>query len=144
MCIIIAVCESVRCQYMVYFNPIMHHSAGYDRFAFNISAFTRGLAHLNFDRTFCKQIVGILIRRCALWSDLDLQCLHVSHKKDVDVASDVGVNLCNVKSCLNTSNNEIFTDKRGDLPCVNSSKLTCPVVKWSDEKFVLVYIYLSF
>ena len=36
-----------------------------------------------------------------------------------DVASDVGVNLCNVKSCLNTSNNEIFTDKRGDLPCVN-------------------------
>ena len=31
-----------------------------------------------------------------------------------DVASDVGVNLCNVKSCLNTSNNEIFTDKRGE------------------------------
>ena len=28
-----------------------------------------------------------------------------------DVALDVGVNLCNVKSCLNTSNNEIFTDK---------------------------------
>ena len=49
--------------------------------------------------------------------------------KDNDVASDVGVNLCNVKSCLNTSNNEIFTDKRGDLPCVNISKHTCPVVK---------------
>ena len=46
-----------------------------------------------------------------------------------DVASDVSVNLCNVKSCLNTSNNEIFTDKRGDLPCVNISKHTCPVVK---------------
>ena len=46
-----------------------------------------------------------------------------------DVASDVGVNLCNVKSCLNTSNNEIFTDKRGDLPCDNISKDTCPVVK---------------
>ena len=46
-----------------------------------------------------------------------------------DVASDVGVNLCNVKSCLHTSNNEIFTDKRGDLPCVNISKHTCPVVK---------------
>ena len=46
-----------------------------------------------------------------------------------DVASDVGVNLCNVKSCLNTSNNEIFTDKRGDLPCVNISKHTCPFVK---------------
>ena len=43
--------------------------------------------------------------------------------------SDVGVNLCNVKSCLNTSNNEIFTDKRGDLHCVNISKHTCPVVK---------------
>ena len=47
----------------------------------------------------------------------------------LDVASDVGVNLCNVKSCLNTSNNEIFTDKRGDFPCVNISKHTCPVVK---------------
>ena len=47
----------------------------------------------------------------------------------LDVASDVGVNLCNVKSCLNTSKNEIFTDKRGDLPCVNISKHTCPVVK---------------
>ena len=46
-----------------------------------------------------------------------------------DVASDVGVNLCNVKSCLNTSNNEILTDKRGDLPCVNISKHSCPVVK---------------
>ena len=46
-----------------------------------------------------------------------------------DVASDVGVNLCNVNSCLNTSSNEIFTDKRGDLPCVNISKHTCPVVK---------------
>ena len=45
------------------------------------------------------------------------------------VASDVGVNLCNVKSYLNTSNNEIFTDERGDLPCVNISKHTCPVVK---------------
>ena len=28
----------------------------------------------------------------------------------VDVASNVGVNLCNVKSCLNTSNKEIFID----------------------------------
>ena len=46
-----------------------------------------------------------------------------------DVASDVSVNFCNVKSCLNTSNNEIFTDKRGDLPCVNISKHTCPVVR---------------
>ena len=45
------------------------------------------------------------------------------------LTSDVGVNLCNVKSCLNTSNNEIFTDKRGDLPCVNISNHTCPVVK---------------
>ena len=34
----------------------------------------------------------------------------------IDVASDVGVNLCNVKSCLNTSKNAVFTDKRGDLP----------------------------
>ena len=49
--------------------------------------------------------------------------------KCIDVASDVGVNLCNVKSCLNTSKNEIFTDKRGNLPCVNISKHTCPVVK---------------
>ena len=47
----------------------------------------------------------------------------------LDVAKDVGVNLCNVKSCLNTSKNEIFTDKRGDLPCVNISKHTCPFVK---------------
>ena len=53
----------------------------------------------------------------------------VTSHKHLDVASDVGVNLCNVKSCLNTSNNEIFTDKRGDLPCVNISKHTCPVVK---------------
>ena len=52
-----------------------------------------------------------------------------SKKSYCDVASDVGVNLCNVKSCLNTSNNEIFTDKRGDLPCVNIYKHTCPVVK---------------
>ena len=79
------VIESVRCQYMVNFNPVMHHSAGYDRFAFNISTFTRGLAHFNFNRTFCTQTVGILIRRCVLWSDLDLQCSHVSHKKDVTV-----------------------------------------------------------
>ena len=43
--------------------------------------------------------------------------------------SDVGVTLCNVKNGLNTSINEIFTDKRGDLPCVNISKHTCPVVK---------------
>ena len=61
-----------------------------------------------------------------------------------DVASDVGVNLCNVKSCLNTSNNEMFTVKRGDLPCVNIFMHTFPVIKCSDEKFVLVYIYLSF
>ena len=47
----------------------------------------------------------------------------------IDVASDVGVNLCNVKSCLNSSNSEIFTDKRGDLPCVNISKHTCLVQK---------------
>ena len=53
----------------------------------------------------------------------------VSDKNSFDVASDVGVNLCNVKSCLNTSNNEIFTDKRGDFHCVNISKHTCPVVK---------------
>ena len=46
-----------------------------------------------------------------------------------DVASDIGVYLCNVKNGLNTSNNEIFTDERGDLPCVNISKHTCPVVK---------------
>ena len=56
-------------------------------------------------------------------------CDPVWAKKCIDVASDVGVNLCNVKSCLNTSNNEIFTDKRGDLPCVNISKHTCTVVK---------------
>ena len=35
----------------------------------------------------------------------------ISNGNNRDVASDVGVNLCNVKSCLNTSNNEIFTDK---------------------------------
>ena len=59
-----------------------------------------------------------------------LQCPHtVVYGGSIDVASDVGVNLCNVKSCLNTSKNEIFTDKRGDLPCVNISKHTCPVVK---------------
>ena len=60
-----------------------------------------------------------------------MQYLMISFIGDVyfDVASDVGVNLCYVKSCLNTSNNEIFTDKRGDLPCVNISKHTCPVVK---------------
>ena len=68
----------------------------------------------------------------------------MSRSDDIDVASDVGVNLCNGKSCLNTSNNEIFTDKRGDLPCVNISKHTCPVVKRSAEKFILVYIYLGF
>ena len=55
--------------------------------------------------------------------------LYVHCKIRVDVASDVGVNLRNVKSCLNTSKNEIFTDKRGDLPCVNISRHTCPVVK---------------
>ena len=44
------------------------------------------------------------------------------HHEYTDVASDVGVNLCNVKSCLKTSNNEIFIDKRGDLPCVNILK----------------------
>ena len=61
------------------------------------------------------------------------QCVHIASNrisnKCVDVASDVSVNFCNVKSCLNTSNNEIFTDKRGDLPCVNISKHTCPVVR---------------
>ena len=68
--------------------------------------------------------------------DSCFQCYHqvksytrTTYWKRSDVASDVGVNLCNVKSCLNTSNNEIFTDKRGDLPCVNISKHTCPVVK---------------
>ena len=30
----------------------------------------------------------------------------VAYALFIDVASDVGVNLCNVKSCLNTSNNE--------------------------------------
>ena len=60
-----------------------------------------------------------------------------------DFASDVGVNLCKVKSCLNTSNNGIFTDKRGDLHCFNISKCTCSVVKSSDEKFVLFYFMLK-
>ena len=55
--------------------------------------------------------------------------LSVHVVRDKDVASEVGVYLCNVKSCLNTSNNEIFTDKRGDPPCVNISKHTCPFVK---------------
>ena len=59
----------------------------------------------------------------AIWCNLGVS------KYAIDVASDVGVNLCNVKSSLNTLNNEIFTDKRGDLPCVNISKRTCPVVK---------------
>ena len=54
-----------------------------------------------------------------------------------DVASDVGVNLCNVKSCLNTSNNEIFTDKRGDLPCLNISKLLNDQMK---SLFRIIYI----
>ena len=67
----------------------------------------------------------------------------MSHKKDSDVASDVGVNLCNVKSCLNTSNNGFFTDKGGDLSCFNISKHTCPVVKSSDEKFALFYNYVQ-
>ena len=66
---------------------------------------------------------------------------YFTHVKCIDVASDVGVNLCNVKNGLNKSNNEIFTDKRGDLPCGHISKHTCPVVKRSDEKFVLVYTY---
>ena len=60
-----------------------------------------------------------------------------------DVASDVGVNLCNVKTSLNTSNKGVFTDKGGDLHCFNISKDTCPVVKSSDEKFVLLYIYVK-
>ena len=60
--------------------------------------------------------------------------------KTDDVASDVGVNLCNVKSSLNTSNNGGFTEKGGDPPCFNISKHPCPVVKSSDENFVLFYI----
>ena len=59
-----------------------------------------------------------------------------------DVASDVGVNLCNVKSFLDTSKNEIFTDKRGDLPCVNFSKHTCPVVKNDQMKSLFWFIYI--
>ena len=62
----------------------------------------------------------------------------------IDLASDtVGENLCNVKSSLNTSNNGVFTDKGCDLPCFNISKHTYPVVKSSDEKFVLFYIYVK-
>ena len=57
------------------------------------------------------------------------------------VASDVGVNLCNVKICLNTSNNGVFTDKRGDPHCFNISKCTCSVVKSSDEMFVCFILY---
>ena len=60
-----------------------------------------------------------------------------------DVASDVEANLCNVKSSLNTSNIGVFTDKGGDFPCFNISKHPCPVVKSSDEKFVLFYIYVK-
>ena len=60
-----------------------------------------------------------------------------------DVASDVGVNLCNVKSCLKASNNEVFTDDRGDLPCVDISQSTSPVVKSFDEKFALFYFYVK-
>ena len=48
------------------------------------------------------------------------------------------------KVVLTRQKNEIFTDKRGDLPCVNISRHTCPAVKRSDVKFVLVYIYSSF
>ena len=62
-------------------------------------------------------------------SDLSLEMVMHDKSSCCDVASDVGVNLCNVKTCLNTSNNEIFTDKRGDLPCVNISKHKCPFVK---------------
>ena len=50
---------------------------------------------------------------------LGLMDLTTNIVKYYDVASDVGVNLCNVKNCLNTSNTEIFTDKRGDLPCAH-------------------------
>ena len=76
-----------------------------------------------------KTVVLLLLVHCLLLLPLLLfvgdfflygSCLVLHY---LDVASDVGVNLCNVKSCLNTSNNEIFTDKRGDLPCVNISKL---------------------
>ena len=65
----------------------------------------------------------------AKWEICGSTELSVHVVRDRDVASDVGVNLCNVKSCLNTSDNEIFTDKRGDLPCVHISKHTCPFVK---------------
>ena len=42
----------------------------------------------NFDRTFCKQTVEILIRKSGVWSPLfaasglGLHCLPMSHKKD--------------------------------------------------------------
>ena len=49
----------------------------------------------------------------------------------------------NVKSSLITSNIGVFTDKGGDLPCFNISKHTRPVVKSSDETFVLFYIYVK-
>ena len=41
-----------------------------------------GILHFysNFNRTFCKQTVEILIRSAA--SDLELRCLPISHKKD--------------------------------------------------------------
>ena len=42
----------------------------------------------------------------------------------IDFASDVGVNLCNVKSSLHTSNNGALTDKGGDIPCFIISKHT--------------------
>ena len=64
-------------------------------------------------------------------------------RKRIDVASDVGVNLCDVRSSLHTSNNGVFTDKGGDIPCFNISKNTCAVVKSLDEKFVLFYIYVK-
>ena len=67
--------------------------------------------------------------------------INILSTKSKDVASDVGVNLCNVKSCLNTSKNEIFTDKRGDLPCVNIFKHTCPVVN-DQMKILFWFIYI--
>ena len=46
-----------------------------------------GIFHFysNLNRTFCKQTVEILIRRCVLRSaasDLGLHCKHMSYKKD--------------------------------------------------------------
>ena len=84
----------------------------------------------------CRVMASTLIRGC-ISTYFTVICARISicviWEETVstvyDVASDVGVNLCNVKSCFNTSNNEIFTDKRGDLPSVNISKHTCPVVK---------------